>query len=253
MSDPSGWNASAAAWIASQGEAGDFSRRFILDRPMLERVRARPPATALDVGCGEGRFCRLLKEEGAATVGVDPTAALIEEARRRDPGGDYRLGRAEALDVADGAFDLVVSYLALLDVDDGEAAVREMARVARPGGRVLVANQAAFATAAVGGGWSREADGARRFEIDDYLEIRPVAARWKGIDVRNWHRPLEFYMRAFLEAGLALVHFAEPAPHGGPPDKADRYRRVPLFVVTEWEKRQDLFRRRRRESPPRTR
>ncbi|MBY0421923.1 MAG: class I SAM-dependent methyltransferase [Parvularculaceae bacterium] len=236
MSDPNGWETSAAAWIASLGEAGDFSRRYVLDRPVLERVRAARPSRALDVGCGEGRFCRMLKAEGVAAVGVDPSTALIAEARRRDPAGDYRIGFGEALDFEDGAFDLVVSYLSLLDIDDAETAIREMTRVAAPGGHVLIVNQTGFATAAVGGGWSTEADGRRRFEIDDYLETRPLAQNWRGITVRNWHRPLEFYMRAFLEAGLALAHFAEPAPYGGPPDKADRYRRAPLFVVMEWRK-----------------
>lgn len=229
-----GWSESAAAWIASLGEAGDFARRYVLDRPML--ARALPARRALDVGCGEGRFCRLLKAEGAAVVGVDPTAPLIAAARACDPDGDYRIGPAESLEFEDGTFDLVVSYLALLDIDDAVTAIEEMTRVAASGGRLLVANQTGFATAAVGGGWSRNENGERRFEIDHYLEARALVSSWRGISVRNWHRPLEFYMRAFLDAGLVLTHFAEPAPIGGPPDKADRYRRVPLFVIMEWMK-----------------
>lgn len=109
-----GWDESAAAWIASIGE--DYSRRYVLDRPMLERVRLSGPATALDVGCGEGRFCRMLSDAGIRVTGIDPTEALVAEARRRDPAGDYRIGRAENLDVADASFDLVVSYLTFIDI-----------------------------------------------------------------------------------------------------------------------------------------
>lgn len=236
MTDDNGWDRSAEAWIASLGEEGDFSRRYVLDAPMLARVRGRGFKAALDIGCGEGRFCRMLKREGIEALGLDPSAPLIAEARRRDPEGDYRVGKAEALDVPDGAFDLVASYLSLLDIDDAMLAIREMTRALAPGGALLVANQTGFATAVVGGGWTRDWTGKQRFEIDDYLEARPLAQSWRGINVRNWHRPLEFYMRAFLAAGLTLTHFAEPAPHGGPPDKADRYRRVPLFVVMEWRK-----------------
>ena len=93
-----GWAASAHAWIAEQGEAGDYGRRFVLDGPMIERIRGRGFATALDVGCGEGRFCRILRDLGIRAVGVDPTAALIDRARQLDPAGDYRIGRAETLD-----------------------------------------------------------------------------------------------------------------------------------------------------------
>lgn len=74
----SGWDTSAAAWIDIQGEAGDFGRVHVLDAPMLALVDALAPATVLDVGCGEGRFCRMLEARGLATTGVDPTAALIE-------------------------------------------------------------------------------------------------------------------------------------------------------------------------------
>ena len=52
---------------------------------------------------------------GIAATGIDPTAALLAEARRRDPAGDYRSGRAEALDLPDRTFDLVVSYLSLIE------------------------------------------------------------------------------------------------------------------------------------------
>jgi hypothetical protein len=44
------------------------------------------------------------------------------------------------------------------------------------------------------------------------------------------------YMTLLLGAGLTLTHFDEPAPHSGDPDTADRYRRVPWFLLMEWKK-----------------
>jgi 2-polyprenyl-3-methyl-5-hydroxy-6-metoxy-1,4-benzoquinol methylase len=87
-----GWNESAEAWIADQGERGDFSREFVLDAVMLQRIERGNFKNALDVGCGEGRFCRMLRERGIAAIGIDPTAALLQTARERDPEGDYRAG-----------------------------------------------------------------------------------------------------------------------------------------------------------------
>lgn len=235
----SGWAESATAWIADMGDRGDYGRACILDRPMLERVRGRGFRRALDVGCGEGRFCRMLQAEGIATVGVDPTEALLGEARRRDPHGDYRIGRAEALDFTENSFDLVVSYLTLIDIDDVAGAIGEMTRVLRPGGTLLIANLSSFATAGTDGGWARYAAGRERFCIDRYLEERAEWVGWRGIRVRNWHRPLGRYMALLLAAGLRLTHFAEPEPHSGDPEQAERYRRVPWFLLMEWGKALD--------------
>src|SRR3954464_2019079 len=63
-------------------------------------------------------FCRMLKASGITAIGIDPTRALVEEARRRDAAGDYGLGNAESLPFEAGSFDLVVSYLTLIDIAD---------------------------------------------------------------------------------------------------------------------------------------
>ena len=235
MSD--GWDESAQAWIASMGERGDWSREHVLDAAMLARVEARKSRSALDVGCGEGRFCRLLQQRGIATIGVDPTAALLEEARKRDPAGRYVLGRAEALEFADGCFDLVVSYLSLIDIADFRSGIREMARVLQPGGTLLIANLTSFTTACAAQGWVRDATGRRlHYPVDRYLDEFAEWVSWAGIRLQNWHRPLGAYMSAFLDAGLRLRFFAEPEPVSGDAERVARYRRVPWFVVMEWAK-----------------
>lgn len=228
-----GWDESAAAWIADMGEEGDFGRSHVLDAKMLARLRGRNVRRALDVGCGEGRFCRMVQDLGVETVGIDPTDALLRQAQARDPEGVYLPGRAETLPFAPGAFDLVVSYLTLIDIPDIRAAIPEMVRVLAPGGTLLIANLTSFSTA---GAWTEDPDGVRRFRIDDYLDERAEWAEWHGIRVRNWHRPLSLYMSLFLEQGLLLRHFNEPAPHRGDPARIARHRRVPWFVMMEWEK-----------------
>ncbi|MBR0827017.1 class I SAM-dependent methyltransferase [Bradyrhizobium manausense] len=230
-----GWAASAQAWIVEQGEDGDYGRRAVLDAPMLARIEGRRFDRALDVGCGEGRFCRIMQRLGIRTTGIDPTQALLARARRLDPAGDYRLGRAETM-AEEGQFDLVVSYLSLIDIPDIGAAIANMAAALRPGGTLLIANLTSFNTAGMPEGWYRDGDGGSRFSIDHYMDERAVWVEWRGIRIYNWHRPLSTYMTLLLNQGLQLRLFMEPAPTAGDPEQIARHRRVPYFHIMEWQK-----------------
>ncbi|MGH2632612.1 MAG: class I SAM-dependent methyltransferase, partial [Tepidiformaceae bacterium] len=198
--DERGWEASARAWTQFVDE-GDVNRTFLLDPVMLGLCGDVASDLVLDVGCGEGRFGRILHVRGARVIGVDPTASLIGEAARRAPGplACVRAG-AEGLPFKTGAFDLVVSYVMLVDVPDIASAISEMARCLRPGGRLVVSN---LSFMSAGNGWIRDAEGRRlHYPVDRYFEERAVELDWQGIRVVNWHRPLQTYMQAFLREGL---------------------------------------------------
>lgn len=218
------------------GDLGDFGRRYVLDPVMIPRALARSPGRALDVGCGEGRFCRFLKDNGFDVTGIDPTAGLIAHARARDAQGSYIEGVAERLPFGDSSFDLVVSYLSLIDIPDIQAGIREMARVLNPGGLLLIANLNGFNSACADTGWVRGWTGERlHFPIDNYLTERSMWIEWRGVRIVNHHRPMSTYMRVLLDSGLQLVYFDEPKPSDdAPAARATDYRRVPWFHVMEW-------------------
>ncbi|MCI4665226.1 MAG: class I SAM-dependent methyltransferase [Neomegalonema sp.] len=235
--DDGGWARSAEAWIADMGEHGDFGRACVLDRPMLARIDAHSYRRALDVGCGEGRFSRMLRARGIDTIGVDPTARLIEEARRRDPEGDYREGNGEKLAFDDNSFDLVVCCMVLIDIPDYRAAIDEAARVLAPGGALLIANINSFISAGADRGWVAKPDGSfDYYPISGYFGERPILGEWRGISIVNHHRPLDAYMSALIGAGLQLAHFEEPRAHSGPAARQARYNQAPWFLIMEWRK-----------------
>ncbi|HEY5784762.1 MAG TPA: methyltransferase domain-containing protein [Microlunatus sp.] len=95
----------------------------------------------LDVACGTGVVARVAADQvgpfGVVT-GIDLNAAMLTVARRVRPDIDYRLGDAAALPVPDASYDVVVSQMALMFFPDQSKSLREMARVAKPGGTVAV-------------------------------------------------------------------------------------------------------------------
>lgn len=97
-----------------------------------------PGMRALDVGCGPGALTAVLAARlGAENVAaVDPSEPFVEACRARIAGADVALAAAEALPFGDAAFDAVLTQLVINFISDPAAAVRELARVTRPGGVV---------------------------------------------------------------------------------------------------------------------
>lgn len=232
-----GWDESADRWVKNMGDRGDWARQHVLDPAMLQRVLAAPVSRALDVGCGEGRFCRILQQRHIETIGIDPTEKLITVARQRDKNGSYLVAGAEKLPFDGESFDLVISYLTLIDIEDFRTSLREMVRVLKPGGRLLISNLNSFISSCPTGA-IRDANGKfLHFPVDHYLEERGPWVEFSGLRIKNWHRPLSAYMSELLKLGLVLTYFDEPAPRSGDNETVDRYRRAPWFLVMEWNRR----------------
>lgn len=98
-----------------------------------------PRAAVLDVGAGSGFVSAALVAAGHEVVAVDASPAMVEELRRRFGGRvAAREADAQALPFPDASFDGVFANMCLHHVEDPALAVREMARVLRPGGRLVV-------------------------------------------------------------------------------------------------------------------
>jgi SAM-dependent methyltransferase len=131
--------ASARVWSAG-GPSYDRISRQIADalEHAVDRLDPQPGERILDVATGTGWTARRIAARGALVTGVDIGEDVITAARDLAPSIDFRLGDAEALPFPDSRFDAVTSTFGVMFCARPERAARELARVCKPGGRVVL-------------------------------------------------------------------------------------------------------------------
>jgi len=230
------WISLAPAWIREIREGDNCSREGLLDGPMLGACGNVKGLRILDCGCGEGRFCRMLVERGAAYVlGLDLCAPMILAAKElSSKKEEYQVADVQDLTfLSPGSFDLCVSYLNQCDLPDFTANNREVFRVLKPSGRFIVANLHPMRSAV--GRWQEDADAKKLHVIlDNYFD--QTERHWKmlGVYFTNFHRTLSTYLEGFLSAGFIIEKVAEPTVSSEKlcnyPQLEDELR-VPNFII----------------------
>lgn len=137
-----GWDLATADYEARwQAQLADVQAE------LLALAALAPGERVLDVACGTGLVSLAAAQAvgpSGRVCGVDLSGAMVDAARRKtppQPGApmEFQRGDAEALDLPDASFDVVLCALGLMYLPDPECALREMRRVLRPGGRIAVA------------------------------------------------------------------------------------------------------------------
>ncbi|HWW75118.1 MAG TPA: class I SAM-dependent methyltransferase [Pyrinomonadaceae bacterium] len=126
------------------GQFRDELERKPFDRKMLDLLveKVGGAGAVCDVGCGPGQVARYLHERGAETCGIDLSRGMVEQARRLNPAIPFRQGDMLALEgVADDSFGGMAAFYSIIHVPRERVvqALKELRRVLRPGGVLLVA------------------------------------------------------------------------------------------------------------------
>jgi SAM-dependent methyltransferase len=216
------WDEHAGDWIAwaRSRDHDHFFWRFSL--PRLLELLPPPGALTLDLGCGEGRLSRELAARGHRVLGVEQSGTLVSAARAAAPEIDVREGDAAAIPLEDGGADLVVASMVLMNLDDLEGALAEVARVLAPGGRFCASLVHPF----------NSPKRAPYFSEHAYAEVRERAGLRMTFTDR--HRPLEDYSRALEGAGLVIEALREPVPddaHVAAHPEVAVWRERPAFLL----------------------
>jgi SAM-dependent methyltransferase len=163
----------------------------------------------LDVGCGAGPLLESLRDRGAIVTGVEPSAKMLELARRR-LGEDVVLHQVglgdDSLPFPAGSFDDVVACLVLHYLEDWKAPLADLRRVLAAGGRLIVV-----------------VDHPLVYKLlnpdADYFAVTERSEEWTfgghSAPMTFWHRPLHAMASAFTGAGFRIAVISEPPPAPG--------------------------------------
>jgi SAM-dependent methyltransferase len=163
-----------------------------LDRQLLNRFAesVRNLGTACDMGCGPRHVARYLHEHGVKVCGVDISTEMVERACRLTPGVEFRQGDIMALDVPDETWAGIVAFYSVIHIPrmDVVYALRELRRVLRPGGLLLLSFHIGDNTIHLDEWWGHEVCidffffqsaemesylTSARFEIEEIIEREP--------------------------------------------------------------------------------
>jgi SAM-dependent methyltransferase len=228
----SAWEARAQELIA-WFRTPDHDSYWRYHRDQFLELLPPPGRLTLDIGCGEGRLSRDLKERGHNVVALDGSPTLVAAAQEADPTIETVVGDAAHLPWSDGYADLAIAFMSLQDVEDAAGAIGEAARVLEPGGRFCMAIVHPLGSA--GRFEGEDADSPfvirgtylGRFRYADEVER-------DGLEVtfESEHRPIGWYFSALESAGFLVERlretdipewaFTEP--------RHPRWQRLPLFL-----------------------
>src|SRR5260221_4832854 len=213
------WSRIAPEWVAWARTPNHDA--FWAYRASLLAFVGRGHGEALDVGCGEGRVSRVLKDCGYRVTATDPVEAFISAAEQAGSADEYKVASVGNLPFADDTFDLAIAYNVLMDIEDVPTALREIRRVLRPSGILVISIVHPFADRGRFVGPEPDAP----FVLHNSYFGRE---RFEGVEERN---ELENYMLALEGAGFAVSALWEPIPDAGEAwTPMDRWSRIPLLL-----------------------
>jgi len=163
------FDAVAADWDLIRREIlGDFN----LNQAILKHID--PCKTAVDLGCGTGKLIANLKQKASKVIGVDSSAKMLEETRKRflseNSSPDLRLGELEHLPLSDREAECAIVSMVLHHVSSPDAAIAEIYRTLQPGGTFIIADLDKHDNEIMRKSYGDRWLGFHRHEIENFLK-----------------------------------------------------------------------------------
>ena len=222
------WDANSREWAQQIRGGEDVYRERFLEPAFMDFVGKVDGLDVLDGGCGEGTSSRVLARAHARVSAVDLSSEMIANAtsvESAEPLGiEYHQASVEKMPFPDGRFDLVTSWMALSDMSCYAAAMKEFARVLKPGGRlVFCIRHPCYFTSRMAVVRRSKAE-TPFLLVGDYFRETPWLEKWSfaggnqeatgQVSFSNIRFPytLSDCINGVLGAGLSLRELREPRP-----------------------------------------
>lgn len=217
------WDRAIDVWEDFQERGKDFSRDQVHGPALRRAIGPLRGRSALDLGCGQGRFTRVLARAGARVVGVDWSREMIRAAqvheRSRPLGIEYHCWDARGLEreLRGRRFDVVVGCMSFMDMPEVHRVLRNARRLLKPNGRLVFSVSHPGSTAALR--WERSGIRDRgAMLVGPYFNKHVGLTEWRmrrllrPFDTVYWHRTLEQWFRLLRRAGFVVEGVSELHP-----------------------------------------
>jgi ubiquinone/menaquinone biosynthesis C-methylase UbiE len=254
------WDDASESWAAFVRDGKDYYRDE-MNNPAAFRIIGKVMGKrVLDLSCGEGYNTRILAKKGAKVIGVDFSGRMIRLAKEREKdeklGISYFVSNATDLkEFQDESFDIVTCLMALMDIEDYEAAISEVARVLKRTGRfvfsithpcfdfgVTIHGEPIAQWKYEEGTENKTEKKAMHLEIKKYFGINKCEISWtmkrlaKPFRTTSFHRTLTDYFHALHKNGFVVARLVEPTPTSKGVSKYPSLRkhtRIPQSILIE--------------------
>jgi len=211
---------------------------------LLRVVDLQPSESLLELGCGQGFFLEKFATQSKKLTGVDLGKALIERAKEKNVPAELIVASADDLTILNGkTFDVITIVLALQNMKNLPAVMKNVNRLLSPGGRVcVVLNHPAFRIPQKTS-WEMDREAKVQYrrteaylsEFEAKIDMNPGSKTNKQY-TQSYHRPLQVYVKTFAKENFAITKLEEWISHRksdpGPWSKVENNARkeIPLFM-----------------------
>jgi len=211
------WGKVAKSYDKLVSETGDKAHSLVINPIVLNFLGDLKGKIVLDAGCGNGYWSRRLAQRAKKVVGIDFTEELIRIAESKLPSHnlEFRQGNLKELKFPDSKFDVVLCNMVLIDVDDLDKVIGELARVLKPNG-VLIASITHPCFENPPNTTTLEDKKGRKIGrlVKHYFKVGLVVDTNQNWDTQreyqHYHYMISDYLNAFARHGLCLIKTSEP-------------------------------------------
>jgi ubiquinone/menaquinone biosynthesis C-methylase UbiE len=247
------WN-NVANWYDNYLVGEDTYQAQVIAPNALRLIAPQKGQRILDLACGQGYFSHMCAEKIGEIVGIDQSSVLIEKAKANAAANElYIVGNAETLDAYKlGEFDTVFSILALENIKKISAVMEGIQQVVKKDGKVIFVLLHPAFRIPQHTDWGFDTKKTVQYrkvekylsEINIPIELAPFKGtkETKKVTTITFHRSLQWYMKAFRNAGFAITNIEEWISHKtsqpGPRQHAEDTARkeIPMFMAIELKK-----------------